>query len=202
MENNFRHRRFFDEHAENWDEDETPEKIVRLTNIFTELNLKFEGRVLDIGSGTGILVPIIKSIPQVENILVELDLSLEMLRKNNKRWEIYRSEINQLNADAQLLPFKDASFDHIICFAALPHVPDRKQVMKDCFRSLRKSGKFFILHLMGSQQLNRFHHEVGGAVKNDSLETVQELAHHLKKIGFNILKKDEKEDLYLILAQK
>jgi ubiquinone/menaquinone biosynthesis C-methylase UbiE len=196
------HRAFFDHQAISWDEEESPEKIKILSHIFNELNFLATGKILDIGSGTGILVPIIKSDKAPDNYLVELDISREMLRVSRNKWEQARHKLVHLNSDAQTLPFKDKSFTKIICFAVLPHLSNKMIAFKECYRVLEDKGQMLILHLMSSELLNRFHKDVGGAVENDHLESAEYLADQVGRIGFRILKSEEKEDLHLVLAER
>ncbi|MEJ2048695.1 MAG: class I SAM-dependent methyltransferase [Calditrichota bacterium] len=196
------HRMFFDHHADNWDHEECSEKISTLHNIMQGLNFLSTGNILDIGAGTGILVPIIKCKTAPENYLIELDISLEMLKINRHKWIDTQWNLVQLNSDALKIPFKKESFTGIICFAVLPHLANKKSALKECHRVLAGKGKLLILHLMSSELLNRYHKDVGGAVENDHLESVERLSRQLRGIGFQILKAEEKEDLHLILAAK
>jgi ubiquinone/menaquinone biosynthesis C-methylase UbiE len=196
------HRMFFDHHANNWDHEECSEKINTLQIIIQDLNFLSGGNVLDIGAGTGILVPIIKCETSPENYLVELDISLEMLKINRRKWINTQRNLVQLNSDALTIPFKKESFTRIICFAVLPHLSNKKSALKECYRILANKGKLLILHLMSSELLNRFHKDVGGAVENDHLQSAEQLSRQLRDIGFQVLKAEEKEDLHLILATK
>jgi ubiquinone/menaquinone biosynthesis C-methylase UbiE len=196
------HRAFFDHHAVSWDDEECVEKIKILNNIFNELNFLSAGNILDIGAGTGILVPIIKDENAPDNYLIELDISREMLRVNRNKWKPVWHDLAWLNSNALVFPFKNKSFSRMICFAVLPHLTDKISALKECHRVLADKGRILILHLMSSELLNRFHKDVGGAVKNDHLESAELLANQLCRIGFRILQSEEKEDLHLVLAEK
>lgn len=196
------HRIFFDHHADNWDHEECTEKVNTLTNIIRELNFLNGGNILDIGAGTGILVPIIKCETAPENYLVELDISMEMLKINQHKWFNTQRNLVQLNSDALKIPFRKESFTRIICFAVMPHLTNKRSALTECYRVLTDKGKLLLLHLMSSELLNRYHKDVGGAVENDHLESVEQLSHQLRDIGFRVLKAEENEDLHLILASK
>lgn len=47
--------------------------------------------------------------------------------------------------DLQSLPFRDESYDAIICSHVLEHVPDDKKAMRDMCRILRAGGSAFVL---------------------------------------------------------
>ena len=46
--------------------------------------------------------------------------------------------------DAQALPFKDSSFDEIYASHCLEHIPNIVKTMNECWRVLKRDGKFTI----------------------------------------------------------
>src|SRR3972149_9751546 len=70
---------YFDQLAPTWDEELTPERLQCLGNIVKELGIEPGYYVLDIGSGTGILLPFLIAEMGDEGRIVALDLSAEML---------------------------------------------------------------------------------------------------------------------------
>jgi len=195
-------REFFDKHSQGWDEEETPEKIETLYQIFGGLGMELNGYILDAGCGTGILVPIIHKLAQENLKLVELDFSAAMLRRNQARHPKFLSSTFMLGADAQALPFGQPVFDAIICFSVLPHFLDKQKAIGEFFRVLQPGGRLLILHLTGSKQLNHFHRDAGEAVAEDRLSPVPLVANNIREEGFTIVETEERDDLYLILAQK
>jgi ubiquinone/menaquinone biosynthesis C-methylase UbiE len=49
-----------------------------------------------------------------------------------------------VQADAQALPFKDASFDRVLCAGVLYHVPDCEHALREISRVLRSGGRAVI----------------------------------------------------------
>ena len=76
-------------------------------------------RILDVGCGTGILLPYIGQ-DSLRREVVELDSAEAMLVENRKKAAARIA--THVCADARVLPFRDASFDRVICFNALPHL--------------------------------------------------------------------------------
>ncbi len=62
------------------------------------------------------------------------------------------SPLADVKADICDLPFKDESFDFILCNHVLEHIPDDKKAMKEIFRILKKGGTAI---LQIPQDLNR-----------------------------------------------
>ncbi len=202
MRPNISHHRFFESKADIWEQNETPEKVKRLSEIFTQLQIGIGQRALDVGSGTGILVPILLKRAEPEVSVWEFDFSAQMLYKNKNRWNPSSRPLFHINGDSHLLPFRPDSFDFIACFAVLPHLTDKKKAIREWYRVLVPGGKLLILHLMSSFNLNRLHAEAGFEVENDHLPPVEEVARLLFSQQFSVLISCEEEDLYLLLSEK
>ncbi|RLC93267.1 MAG: ubiquinone biosynthesis protein UbiE, partial [Chloroflexi bacterium] len=74
-------RQFFDQAAADWDALEVKETHVRLREIVAELTIAPEAAVLDVGCGTGILLPLLRESVNGDGRIVALDLSGEMLKR-------------------------------------------------------------------------------------------------------------------------
>ncbi len=89
-------------------------------------------RILEIGAGSGMLLAQ-RSAP----LRVACDLSFAMLaaRKGD-------GGVQRVTADAQRLPFRDASFDLAFSVNLLEHVPDPQRVAGEASRLLMPGGTF------------------------------------------------------------
>jgi ubiquinone/menaquinone biosynthesis C-methylase UbiE len=197
------HREFFNNRAPHWDSSEDTDRAMKIKKIFHDYRLHPKGRILDIGCGTGIMIPIISALTNDSNCLVELDFSEVMLRQNKaKQNGNFSFSLSFTNADTSILPFSDESFQWIIAFAVLPHLPDKQKVLRELYRVLDSRGTLLILHLMSSHQLNKFHSTVDDVIARDHLPIAADMAIILKKIGFRVKTAIDREELYLILATK
>ena len=80
-------------------------------------------KILDVGCGAGVI-----SIPLSRRFdVTSMDFSSKMLLQLKSRKEDLKSELEIIRADAHQLPFKDESFDVVVCrFAVWPlHDPER-----------------------------------------------------------------------------
>ncbi len=130
----------------------TSESRTRMQGLLDEDYLKlprnfFKGKkCLDIGCGSNAAgtVNLLNLGASFVN-LVDVDESFikpasELLEKNKfdaKKWE-------PKVANAIDLPFKDKSFDFILCQGVLHHVGDEKKALSEIFRVLAPGGKFFV----------------------------------------------------------
>lgn len=91
--------------------------------------------ILDLGSASGgnsmRLLEMGHSVTSVEYS----DLGVSIQR---------RKGIPVLQADARSLPFKNNTFDLVVCLDVLEHIVEEEQVVSEIYRVLKPSGKFII----------------------------------------------------------
>lgn len=87
-------------------------------------------RLLDVGSGSGQFHPDLHGLD-----VVALDISAGMLAKVT---------VPAVQADAQHLPFADASFDRVMANHVLYHVPDMPRALREMRRVARPAGRVVI----------------------------------------------------------
>ena len=139
---------FFDQSAETYSEAHgNARKLLqyRLGLIESNLNLNAETHLLDLGCGNGIhLFPLAKKI----GFGLGLDFSPEMIKAANNRLgsiqQIDNLEFRVSNA-ANLDSVESEQFDSVICIGAFEHMLDKKAVLSEIFRALKKGGRLFIL---------------------------------------------------------
>jgi phosphatidylethanolamine/phosphatidyl-N-methylethanolamine N-methyltransferase len=103
-----------------------------------------EGRVLEVGVGTGL------SLPQYRRDLeiVGIDLSPEMLQKARDR--VAADGLGNVTGlhemDAGDLKFPDASFDTVVAMYVMTVVPDPEKVMRELARVCRPGGEVLLVN--------------------------------------------------------
>ena len=126
---------------------------------FLKKYIKKTDYILDLGCATGILEQHL--IKDGYKNIVGVDISKEMI-------SIARKKIDNVNfyvADGEELPFKDASFDVVICSSVLHHFPDLSSVLPEIKRVMKEYG------VVIAREPNENHHFVNsswlsGAVMN------------------------------------
>jgi ubiquinone/menaquinone biosynthesis C-methylase UbiE len=93
--------------------------------------------VLDVGCGAGIdLVRLARAGARASGI----DVSRGSLSLAGQYLGTAGVKAQVLQADAARLPFRDASFDLVLCHGVLPFAPDPGAIVAECRRVLRESG--------------------------------------------------------------
>lgn len=100
-------------------------------------------RVIDIGTGTGALLPLLAAAAEE---VVAVDNSAAMLARARELCR--REELDSVRferADIQALPCADASFDAAYCSMVLHHVAEPSRALAEMARVVRPGGKVVVI---------------------------------------------------------
>lgn len=97
---------------------------------------RLDGDLLEICVGGGAFA---RKIPHGYRSYTGLDLSQSLLTALKS----HMPHVNAVHGDAQDLPFADSSYDAVLVFSGLHHLPRFQKTLADSYRILRPGGCFF-----------------------------------------------------------
>ena len=188
---------FFNHHAHGWDDNPHSNANIlhRLTHLRGRLGLHPGLQLLEVGCGTGFITGWLCDCVGASQVTA-IDFSCAML--DQARAKGVAAAFQQLDI-CQQSP-ADAAFDLALCFQSFPHFRDPRAALINVARSLRQHGRLMVLHLVGSQEINRFHRHVGGAVGGDLLPARHEWPELLGHAGLRMQSLEDRPDLFLLEA--
>ena len=108
--------------------------------------LREDSNVLDLAGGTGDMVKLMKKKVGKEGLIVLSDINQKMLEEGRDRLINEGIEgINLAQIDAQLIPFKDDTFDLVTIAFGLRNVTDKDKALRSILGSLKNGGKLVVL---------------------------------------------------------
>jgi 2-polyprenyl-3-methyl-5-hydroxy-6-metoxy-1,4-benzoquinol methylase len=193
-------REFFDSMAADWDSFPQPDDAAAKRAQFVALATEGRSsRILDVGCGTGILVPdILRQCPS--STIVELDFAAEMIARNRAKHN--QPNVQCLCSSIEEAPLNPESFDTILCFSVVPHLDSLDASFCKLIQLLKPGGRLSVGHLMGSAELNAFHSGVEGPVQQDHLPPVEQLARLLRLLCLRVKIAEERPDWYFLRAER
>lgn len=193
-------QKYFDDLAPTWDELVTDDTRGRIAGIIDGLEIKPRCRVLDVGSGTGILLPLLETRMRGEGTILAIDISAEMLKQGKRK--ACPAIVDFAQADAMAIPLADGSVDVVICYSVFPHFHDKVRALTEMARVLRKTGALVICHTMSRTMINELHQNIGGIVADHSLPGESELRKQAEQAGLSITHFEDCAERYLVIAEK
>lgn len=111
------------------------------------LKLENNAVIMDMGTGTGAIIPYLAEQITKEGKIIGVDFSEKMVKTANLRIKKQgiASKAKAMVADGTKLPFPDGHFDAIIATFAFTSFPEPGKAIKECARVLRPGGRFSIL---------------------------------------------------------
>ena len=111
------------------------------------LKLEPNAIVMDMGTGTGAILPYLAKQLGPGGQAIGIDFSEKMIKAANGRIEkeAIASKAKAMVADGTKLPFPDNHFDAIIATFAFTSFPEPEKAIRECARVLRPGGIFSIL---------------------------------------------------------
>jgi ubiquinone/menaquinone biosynthesis C-methylase UbiE len=176
---------FFNQMAGGWDEKfYTPEMAERLPKLVSLFHLQKRAKILDVGAGTGGIVPFLLEAIGPEGSIWAVDYAEEMVKIGRKKF-MAESRVSFEVASVEDLPYKDRFFDQVVCFGAFPHFEDKAEALNEMGRVLKPGGTLIIAHALSSVAL-RSHHQNCTLVSMDFLPEEGEMRSLMERAGFQL----------------
>jgi ubiquinone/menaquinone biosynthesis C-methylase UbiE len=135
-------RKRYDWYSRFYDIFESPMEQMTFRHLRKEVIGSLNGKILEVGVGTGKNVPYYPSSSEV----IGIDISPQMLRKTKEKVTMFRGrsiKLSQMNV--QHLTFAENYFDTVVCTFVLCSVPDPIIAVKEMLRVLKPDGQLILL---------------------------------------------------------
>ena len=114
--------------------------------LVSQLNLKENQTLLDLGCGTGWALGYASSLVNGHGEFYGIDISAKMIEKATANYSNC-TNIHFFQTDAEELPFKDGFFDFVICSNSFHHYFNPDRALTEVHRVLKLKGRIYISEL-------------------------------------------------------
>ena len=193
---------YFDNAASTWDEKFlTPRLSSFLEKLVPQFGLKPEQTVLDVGTGTGVLIPYLVKEVRPEGSVTAIDFSEKMVQEcKTKHSHLQNVKIKLGNIEEKQFPPQD--FDAVICFGVFPHLQNKQKVLQNIHSMLKPEGKLVIAHALSSEELKHHHQKVSKQVAHDLIPKIADMKNLLEFADFTKISIKDAPGIYLCMCNK
>lgn len=193
-------RDFFNKKAFVWDEICTHPKD-KLEYIFSNIPLKIGDYCLDIGSGTGVILPYLEGIIGEPGHITAIDIACNMIQiAKEKYMKTYR------NIDFIVQDFyhytPDIFYDCIIAYSSYPHFTDKLAFLEKVNKLLKINGVIVIAHSEGKDCINHTHVKLDQCISYVPLDPVENTLQLFESNNFQTLYFEDTFDYYIYIGKK
>lgn len=193
---------YFNEQANNWDERFcNPNLSSFLENFVPQFGLKSGQHILDVGTGTGVLIPYLIREVGPDGSVTAVDYSEKMVQVCKTKHSHLKNVSVRLQ-DIEEDAFPTETFDAVICFGLFPHLENKEKALQNINHTLKPSGKLVIAHALSSEELKAHHNNASSSVVNDVLPEEAEMIQLLEQTGFTGIGIKDEPGCYLCIAHK
>lgn len=136
-------RRRFNELVDVFDRPQPLEVMARLGEIVSSAGLRSGEVVLDVGTGVGVLIPLIQSYQPAA--VLACDVAEKMLQRVQNKYPAVRT----FHADIASLDLASTSLDTIFMNGMYGNIADKPAACRNAARMLRSGGRLVVSHPEG-----------------------------------------------------
>lgn len=191
---------FFDSFADTWDSyRNTNVKI--LERLLELANIPAGATVLDVGSGTGVLLPYLHAAVGAEGKITAIDFSEKMLAKAQEKFANL-GNVAFIVGDVLEMNLPVESIDVIVCLNFFPHLHTRKEEFIRKMKSfLKNGGSLIIMHDISREKVNSIHRD-SAVVTEHRLPEAKVVAEMFQACDYQNITAYEDDTLYFVKGFK
>ena len=190
---------FFDRIAPTWDADEIRSTPERVTTILSRIGIRRGMRILDLGTGTGVLIPFLSQLTGPEGSVTGIDLSDGMLdRARAKYGHLANVRFLKIDFEEELIPDK---YDLILMYSVYPHLHAPSDTFEWLFKMNMNADGYLVVAFPADEEfINNIHHD--RKAEHEHLPSAGRLAAIFRSWGYESEAIAETKDEYIVTVRR
>ncbi len=168
--------------------------------LVSKLKLGPGMKVLDVGTGTGILIPTLAKAVGSLGLVVGVDFAEKMVEASKQKYSKLQNVKFEI-VNIEELDYPVGYFDAVTCFGMFPHIQNKVRALAKMHRVLKLKGKLMIAHALSSKELRELH-STEPKVAHDNLPSKAGMTKLLKNCGFLIDYFEDQPGSYICISTK
>lgn len=187
---------FFDKIAETWDDTEVLSLPVKVRYILSLCDIRHGHDVLDLGTGTGVLLPYIAERTGTTGSITAVDFSEGMISRAINKYSGLVPTPRFITTDFEGTPL-DGVYDRIMLYCVYPHLKTPHETLRRlCRDNLKPGGSIFIAFPSDEKFINSIHREKKSEA--DMLPSPSEMSLRLAAAGMEAYVVEESPAAYIV----
>lgn len=188
---------FFNKMASTWDS-RCAHDYNKIEHLLSKMNIKRGDNILDVGTGTGILIPFLVAATGQEGSVLAVDMSPAMIEQAKKKFGLLRNVSFAVSDVENVQP--GGTFDHIVLYSVYPHLKRPIDTIASFIKHhLAPGGNLLIAHSQSKEEINMHHHHIEDNIESLELPAVEELINAFERRGIKVIDAIDNSDYYYIL---
>lgn len=172
----------------------------KLRSILGQVSLERGEKVLDVGTGTGVMIPYLCEIVGDGGQITAIDISENMIRVAESKFSF--GNVTFIAGDVVKADLPEGGFDCVICYSMFPHFSDKKAAVLKLAGYLKKGGSLVIAHSQSRDAINGVHREASEAVRDDELPPAEVIKGYFTHAGLETTAVTDNEDMFVLIGSK
>ena len=187
-------RQYFNALADVFDVPQPADVMDRLRLIVAAAELHPGDVVLDVGTGAGVLIPLLQSYRP--SLVLACDLAEQMLARVRRHYPT----VLAVQCDIVRSPLKAATLDAVFMNAMFGNIADKLEACSNVARALRLDGRLIVSHPEGRSFVDQL--RAAGEIFIESFPTRDEFRALLDATGLEVIFYRDEPRLFVMVARK
>ncbi|MCX7842168.1 MAG: class I SAM-dependent methyltransferase [Clostridia bacterium] len=190
---------FFNTMAEKWDSI-CLHDAGKINEILDLVKIKESCKVLDVGTGTGILIPFLHDRVGNAGEITAIDVADKMIAVAKSKYQF--PNVKYIEGDVLIADIPTEYYDCIVCYSVFPHFSDKQAAIHKLSTYLKDGGTIAICHSQSREAISNLHRKASDVVASDDLPHIEIIKGYFEKVKLKTIVEVDTDRMFVVAAQK
>lgn len=190
---------FFNSMAEKWD-NICHHDLNKISEILNLADIQQGYKILDVGTGTGIIIPNLISKIGNTGEVTAIDIADKMIEAAKNKYSY--SNVNFIVGDVFNSDLPVEYFDVIMCYSVFPHFEYKLTAIEKLGKFIKPGGKIIISHSQSRDEINHMHKNSSPVVSRDYLPDANTIKGYFSRYNFDTVVSIDTQSMFVMIGQK
>lgn len=190
---------FFNSMAEKWDS-MCHHDLNKINEILDLADIRQGDTILDVGTGTGIMIPCLISRIGNTGEVTAIDVADKMIEAAKNKYSY--SNVNYIVGDVFNSDLPVEYFDVIMCYSVFPHFEYKLTAIEKLGKFLKSGGKIVICHSQSRNEINHMHKNSSPVISRDYLPDADTIKGYFSRYNFDTVADIDTQRMFVVIGQK